>query len=96
MSSLERQAWEQIRDGALLVDVRTPQEFTQGYLEGALNIPHDQIKSRIDELGSDKERAIVLYCRTGRRADIVKAQLESIGFKNIVNARSYTKMMAAK
>jgi phage shock protein E len=94
--SLEQQAWKSIRSGALLVDVRTPEEYAQGHIDGALNIPYDQISARRDELGTALDRPLVLYCRTGRRADIAKKMLEGLGFTNILNARSYDALKAAQ
>lgn len=83
------EAWAAIRSGALLVDVRTPAEYEQGHLEGALLIPHDQVAARASELGEDKERAIVLYCRTGNRSSQAKKALEGLGFTNVMNAGGY-------
>lgn len=94
--TLEKRAWSQIRGGALLLDVRTPAEFALGHLDGAINISHDKIDARVGELGADKDRQIVVYCRTGRRADIVKARLEALGFTSVLNARSYAAMLDAK
>lgn len=95
-ASLEQQAWKSIRAGALLVDVRTPEEYAQGHIDGALNIPYDEISARRDELGTALDRPLVLYCRTGRRADIAKKMLEGLGFTNILNARSYEALKAAQ
>ncbi len=52
--------------GAQLVDVRTPFEFKSGHLDGALNIPVDQLPRRLDEIARD--RPVVLYCRSGSRS----------------------------
>ncbi|HEY6727444.1 MAG TPA: rhodanese-like domain-containing protein [Polyangiaceae bacterium] len=73
-----------VNDGARLVDVRTPEEFSRGHIEGAVNIPVSDIEARIGELG-DKQRAIVLYCRSGARSAKAKALLESRGFTSVVN-----------
>lgn len=89
-------AWAAIRSGALLVDVRTQAEFAQGHLEGALLIPHDQIASRAGELGEDKSRAVVLYCRTGNRSSQAKKALESLGFTNVMNAGGYERLKEAE
>jgi len=92
--SLEERAWAEVDEGALLLDVRTPQEYKAGHLEGAMNIPHDQIKARIGELGTDKDRAIVLYCRSGRRTGIAAGVLREAGFTNVVDAKRYDRMKA--
>lgn len=94
--SVESQAWTLIEKGALLVDVRTEQEYSQGHLDNAMLIPHDQIASRISELGSDKERQIVLYCRSGGRAGKAEQVLRENGFSNVLNAGGYEGMIAIK
>lgn len=88
-------AWAAIRSGALLVDVRTQAEFDQGHLEGALLIPHDQIGARASELGGEKSRAIVLYCRSGNRSSQAKKALEGLGFTNVMNAGGYESLKEA-
>lgn len=92
--STEVQAWALIEQGALLIDVRTPQEYNQGHLENALLIPHNQLADRIGELGDDKTREIVLYCRSGGRAGKAEAILRQQGFNNVLNAGGYQDMKA--
>lgn len=89
-------AWAAIRSGALLVDVRTQAEYDQGHLDGALLIPHDQIASRAAELGDDRNRAVVLYCRSGNRSSQAKKALEGLGFTNVRNAGSYESLKQAQ
>ncbi len=96
MTSLEAQAWSMIRQGALLVDVRTQEEYNQGHLQNASLIPYDQVGMRIAEFGTDKEKQIVLYCRSGRRAGAAEEVLRQNGFKNILNAGGYEAMMQHK
>ncbi|MEX1192193.1 MAG: rhodanese-like domain-containing protein [Brumimicrobium sp.] len=78
---------EIIANGAYLVDVRSPGEFSGGSAEGAVNIPLDQIANRTDELkGKD---SIVVFCRSGNRSGQAKSILEQKGFKNIVNGGTW-------
>lgn len=64
----------------LYVDVRTPQEYAAGHVEGAVNIPYDQMEQRWQEVSSDAgDRDIVVYCHSGRRAGIAKNVLERHG-----------------
>ncbi len=93
---VEQRAWQEIRGGALLVDVRTPREYAAGHLEGALLIPYDQVKQRLVEFGEDKGRSIVLYCRSGRRAGVAERILREAGFTNVLNAGGYEAMRAAQ
>jgi phage shock protein E len=88
--------WNLISMGALVVDARTPEEFASGHLEGAINIPHDQTVARIAEYGSDKDRTIVVYCRSGRRSGIAQGLLEEHGFSSAHNGGGYEPMLAAK
>ena len=74
-----------VREGALVVDVRTPDEFAAGHIEGARNMPVQEIKNRMGELGA-KDRAIVLYCVSGGRAASAKSILLNAGFTNVLNA----------
>jgi rhodanese-related sulfurtransferase len=54
-----------VRDGFVLVDVRTPAEFAEGHISGSVNIPVDELRTRLNELPRGKE--IVAYCRVGQR-----------------------------
>jgi rhodanese-related sulfurtransferase len=70
------------KDPALFVlDVRSPEEFAAGHVPGAVNIPHDQVASRLAEIPKDKE--VVLYCRSGRRAGLAAETLEANGYKDL-------------
>ena len=82
-----------IKNGALVVDVRTADEYNSGHFPGALLIPHGEIGARLGELGA-KDRPIVLYCRSGNRSGIALHILESSGFTKAVNAGGYHEMPA--
>ncbi|WP_221795454.1 rhodanese-like domain-containing protein [Oceanobacter mangrovi] len=69
------------------LDVRTPQEFQQGHLEGAINIPFDQIGERAAAAGLKQDDELVVYCRSGRRAGMAIKTLESMGYSNMTNVR---------
>lgn len=71
------------------VDVRSPQEFAAGSLSGAHNIPHDQIARLIAARVPDKNTPLMLYCRSGRRAEHAKQILENMGYRNVRNRGSY-------
>ena len=72
-------ARELVASGAKLLDVRTQPEFAAGHLEGAKNIPLRDLPGRLGELGA-KDRAIVVYCRSGRRSAEAAALLSAHGF----------------
>lgn len=94
--SREVQGWNLISMGALLVDVRTPEEFSAGHLEGAINIPHDQTLARLTEYPGDKDRSIVVYCRSGNRSGQAYKILVEQGFAGTHNAGGYEDILAAK
>ena len=73
----------------LLLDVRTQAEWEQdGYLEGAVLIPHTSLEERLDELPEDKDELIHLYCRSGNRSVEAANTLLGLGFTNIIELKS--------
>lgn len=84
-----------IKDGALIVDVRSSEEYASGHYSNAKNISVDQVESRLKEFG-DKERKIVVYCRSGGRSSKAKGILEANGFKNVVNGGGLSDMPEIK
>ena len=78
-----------IDSGVLVVDVRSEEEFQSGHLEGALNVPHTEIEENLAVFGADKEKPIVVYCRSGRRSGIAKEVLEKNGFTSVHNGGGY-------
>lgn len=73
-----------VQGGALLLDVRSPEEFAAGHLDGAVNIPVDALEARLDEVGP-KERAVVVYCRSGVRSRRARALLLERGWVKVEN-----------
>ncbi|MCP4004876.1 MAG: rhodanese-like domain-containing protein [bacterium] len=67
----------------LILDVRSDAEFAQSHVPGALNIPHDQMSSRLSEIDSHRDREVVVYCESGRRAGRVTEILNAAGFSNL-------------
>lgn len=63
----------------LIVDVRSPEEFEEEHIDGAINIPLDEIPKKSKTLKKDKE--LILVCLSGLRAQKAGAALESVGFK---------------
>ena len=86
---IAQQAWPMIENGALVLDVRSQEEFDEAHLEGAIHIPWDDTDSLIAAIGSDQQRQVVVYCRTGNRAGKVQAALEEAGYTNIFNATGF-------
>ena len=71
--------------GALILDVRSEAEFGSGHVPGAINIPHDQLASRLSDLDSGMDRPVVVYCRSGKRAGIASAVLLAAGYTNVLH-----------
>ena len=86
--------WEWIEQGALIVDVRTPQEFADDHLENAINYPLSEIEQHFAKL--DKNTQIVLYCRSGNRSGQAYQWLEKQGFTNLHNAGGLVEMQQSK
>lgn len=79
--------WHEIEnldpEKSVLVDVRTPLEWDMGYIEGAINIPVDDLRGRLNELPKDKE--IIIYCQVGLRGYIATRILKQHGFTEVRN-----------
>jgi rhodanese-related sulfurtransferase len=86
----DRIAWA---DRSLVVlDVRTPEEFAAGHVPGAINIPHTELAARVAELDDARDGDIVVYCRSGRRADEALGVLGKSGFTRLLHLKGdYTR-----
>jgi len=67
-------------DAPLVVDVRTPAEFRDGHIAGAINIAHDEIANRWPSLNVPSDDEVIVYCGTGRRAGLAQQALEALGY----------------
>ncbi len=76
-----------LNEGGQLIDVRSPVEFGQGALNGAVNMPIDRFQQLKDDI--DTAKPILLYCRTGARSEMVKKYLEQLGFDQVHNIGGY-------
>ena len=78
-SSLE----QKLNEDPFLVDVRTPEEFAEGSVKGAINIPLDKVQERISEFKNKKN--IVTFCRSGKRSSKAIAILNENGITDVTN-----------
>ena len=70
--------------GYIILDVRTPEEFANKHIPGAINIPNETISTEeIPEL-PDKDQLILVYCRSGNRSKQASEKLAALGYTNIV------------
>ena len=70
--------------GAVLLDVRSPQEYAEGHIPGAVNIPLQVLPTK-KGLPEDPDTPIFAYCRSGGRSRRAAAFLEKIGYRNVKN-----------
>lgn len=69
-----------------VIDVREPEEFKEGHIDGALNIPPSALMAGAKELADiAKDTPIIVYCRTGSRSNVAMQILESLGYTNTTN-----------
>lgn len=71
-----------VAGGARLVDVRTPEEYGSGHLDGAVNIPVGDLEQRLAEL-EPKSQPVVVYCASGFRSARAARALAAAGFKDV-------------
>ncbi len=71
------------QENFVLLDVRTQEEFDAGHIAGAILLPYDEINVKATTVLPDKEKEIVLYCRSGRRSAIAKKALVELGYKDV-------------
>ena len=96
-SKVEEKVVEKTKDenSLLVVDVRTPEEFEDGAYPDAINIPLDEIMDRLDELGNNVAREIVVYCASGARSAYAQRMLKQVGYSNVKNGGGIAAMMAS-
>jgi len=75
---------------AIVLDVRTPEEFNEGHLHDAVLIPYDEIEKYAPNALPDKTVPILIYCRAGRRSLIAANTLINLGYSNIYEFGGHT------
>lgn len=80
------EAHDLVQNGAVLVDVRSPEEYAAGHIEGAQSVPLESgdFDAAVGRL--DPDQAYVLYCETGNRAGVALERMTELGFTDVVNA----------
>lgn len=89
-------AWSKIKAGAMVLDVRTADEFASGHLDKAVNIPHEQVAAEFAKRGIAKDAPVVLYCKSGRRSAIANDALTAAGYTQLYNGGAYETLLAKK
>ncbi|MGE5394683.1 MAG: rhodanese-like domain-containing protein [Candidatus Saccharibacteria bacterium] len=80
-----------MKEGALIVDVRTNGEFAGGHIEGSVNIPVDRLYQNLGKL-KDKNKPIITCCASGMRSASAKSILQSNGYKNVYNGGAWNRL----
>jgi len=76
---------DQSSEPLVLLDVRTVEEFESGHIRNSINIPHEILLSNIDLVSEYNDEPLVVYCRSGKRANRVIEVLKKHGFTNVVD-----------
>ena len=70
--------------GAVLLDVRTPQEYGEGHIPGSQNVPLQQL-DKVEEVTENKDTVLYVYCRSGARSRQAVSLLQAMGYTNVHN-----------
>lgn len=70
-------------EGYIILDVRTQEEYDEGHIPGAIVISHEEIEEKAEQVLTDKDQLILVYCRSGRRSKIAAEALVELGYTNI-------------
>lgn len=76
---------EKQKNGAVIIDVRSSQEYDEGHINNAINIPYYEIKKNVNNVLKNKNQEIVLYCQTGFRSKQAYKKLIKLEYKNVYN-----------
>jgi rhodanese-related sulfurtransferase len=90
-----QRAHDLVREGARLIDVRSPEEFEAEHLDGAVNIPVGQLEGRLSEL-EPKDKPVVVYCASGIRSARAASKLAAAGFTTVADLGSMSNWAEAK
>lgn len=82
-----------VASGAILIDVRSPQEFNEGHLPGAINIPEYEIRKKIKNEVPKLNQQVILYCQYGGRSRDVYNIMKNMGYNNIYSLRGGLNMI---
>ena len=78
-----------LKNGAMVIDVRSPGEFNSAHLPNAINLPLGEIESVLPRRVKDKNQVLLLHCHSGMRSGMAKRKLKVLGYANAFNLGSY-------
>jgi phage shock protein E len=79
-----------VKEGAVILDVRSKGEYAGGHIKGSINVSVDQLKNNLGRL--DKQKTIITCCASGMRSGMAKSILESNGYKQVHNGGSWASL----
>ena len=82
-------ARKHLAEGALVIDVRSPEEFRSGHAANAVNIPLGALQERVPQLVKDKNQVLLVHCLSGGRSAVAMQQLKRMGYLNTFNLGSF-------
>jgi phage shock protein E len=85
---------ELVKNGAIILDVRTQSEYQAGHIKNSMHISIDQLDKSLDKL-SNKSRVIITCCGTGMRSKAAASLLKASGYSNVYDAGSWTGLKEA-
>ena len=77
------------KDGAIVIDLRSEDEYKSSHLKTAINIPLNDINNKISGFVPDKNKIVLLHCRSGNRSQMGKSILKRMEYKNVYNLGSF-------
>lgn len=86
-----REAQSHLKNGGLLIDVRSRSEYSSGHLPGAMNLPLDQLEAELPRRVPSKDQPLLLHCQSGMRSGTAKRKLAGMGYRNVFNLGSYSR-----
>jgi phage shock protein E len=78
-----------LKNGALVIDVRSAGEFNSGHLPVAINLPLDELETALPRRVKDRNQVLLLHCLSGTRSGLAKIKLKRMGYPNVFNLGSY-------
>ena len=80
------------KNGAIILDVRTPQEYKGGHIKGSINIPVEGLRKNIGKLEGKQDQTVITCCASGMRSASAKGILKAKGFKEVHNGGAWVNL----
>jgi phage shock protein E len=87
----EEVARNHLAQGALVMDVRSPEEYRGGHAPDAINLPLGELRESLPRRVKDKNQVLLLHCLSGARSSIARGQVRRLGYPNVFNLGSFAR-----